>query len=89
MVEAGAANWKNVNGTGPFMLSDFVSGNSNTYVRNPIYWDKEKIGGQEYKIPFVDKLVYRTIKGRGAQHAALRTAKIDLLETINARYVPD
>ena len=89
VVEAGANNWKNVNGTGPFMLSDFVSGNSNTYVRNPIYWDKEKIGGQEYKIPFVDKLVYRTIKDEATQHAALRTAKIDLLETINARYVPE
>ena len=32
VVAVGAANWKNVNGTGPFMLSDFVSGNSNTYV---------------------------------------------------------
>ena len=41
---------------------DFVQGNSNTYSKNPIYWDKEKIGGTSTKLPFVDKVVYRTIK---------------------------
>jgi peptide/nickel transport system substrate-binding protein len=89
VVDAGANNWKNVNGTGPFMLADFVSGNSNTYVRNPIYWDKEKLNGKEYKIPFVDKLVYRTIKDEATMLAALRTAKIDLLESINPRNIPE
>ena len=89
VVDAGPNNWKNVNGTGPFMLTDFVSGNSNTYTKNPNYWDKEKIGGQEYKIPFADKLIYRTIKDEATQHAAIRTAKLDLLESINPRYVPE
>ncbi|MBM3556460.1 MAG: ABC transporter substrate-binding protein, partial [Alphaproteobacteria bacterium] len=82
VVDAGATNWKNVNGTGPFMLSDFVQGNSNTYTRNPKYWDKEKIGGEDYQLPFVDKVVYRTIRDEATQHAALRTAKLDMLETI-------
>jgi ABC-type transport system substrate-binding protein len=59
-----AGNWKNANGTGPFMLTDYVQGNAITYSKNPIYWDKEKIGDQEYKLPFVDKIVYRTIKTR-------------------------
>jgi peptide/nickel transport system substrate-binding protein len=82
VVAAGAANWKNVNGTGPFMLTDFVQGNSNTYTRNPNYWDKEKIDGTEYKLPFVDKLVFRTIKDEATYITALRTAKIDMLENI-------
>ncbi|MGH6752974.1 MAG: ABC transporter substrate-binding protein, partial [Bradyrhizobium sp.] len=43
MADAGATNWKNVNGTGPYMLTDFVQGNSNTYSKNPVYWDKEKL----------------------------------------------
>ena len=30
VADAGAGNWKNVNGTGPFMLTDFVQGNSET-----------------------------------------------------------
>ena len=89
VADAGATNWKNVNGTGPFMLTDFVAGNSNTYAKNPIYWDKEKIGGQDYKLPYLDKLIYRTIKDEATQHAAIRTAKLDLLESINARYVPE
>ena len=47
VADAGAGNWKNVNGTGPFMLGDFVQGNSNTYVKNPNYWGTEKINGVE------------------------------------------
>jgi peptide/nickel transport system substrate-binding protein len=82
VVDAGAANWKNVNGTGPFRLTEFVQGNSNTYQKNPLYWDKEKIGGQEYKLPFVDRITYRTIRDEAAQISALRTAKLDLLEYI-------
>ena len=82
VADAGAGNWKNANGTGPFMLSDYVQGNSNTYAKNPSYWDKETIGGVEYKIPFVDKLVYRTIKDEATYITALRTAKIDMLENI-------
>ncbi len=89
VVDAGANNWRNVNGTGPFMLTDFLQGNSNTYTRNPIYWDKEKIDGVEYKIPFVDKVVYRTIKDETTQITALRTAKVDMLETIAWRNVEE
>jgi peptide/nickel transport system substrate-binding protein len=89
VVDAGANNWRNVNGTGPFMLTDFVQGNSNTYTRNPIYWDKEKIDGVEYKIPFVDKVVYRTIKDETTQITALRTAKVDMLESIAWRNVEE
>ena len=57
-------------------------GNSNTYVKNPNYWDKEKIGDTEYKLPFVDKIIYRTIKDEATFLTALRTAKLDMLETI-------
>jgi len=89
VVDAGAANWKNVNGTGPFMLTDFVQGHSNTYSKNPIYWDKESIGGQAYKIPFVDKVIYRTIKDEATMNAALRTAKVDMLESISVRHVDE
>src|SRR5215468_6357385 len=82
VADAGAGNWKNVNGTGPFMLADFVQGNSNTYVKNPNYWDKEKINGTEVKLPLVDKVVYRTIKDEATFLTALRTGKLDILENI-------
>jgi peptide/nickel transport system substrate-binding protein len=82
MASVDAKNWKNAVGTGPFQLSDFVQGNSQTYVRNPGYWDKETVGGTAYRIPFVDKLVYRIIKDEATQHTALRTGKLDILEII-------
>lgn len=89
VVTAGAGNWKNVNGTGPFMLTDFVQGNSNTYTKNSIYWGKEKIGGKEYKLPFVDKVVYRTIKDEATQHSALRTGKLDIHESVRWQAVDE
>lgn len=89
VVEAGANNWKNVNGTGPYLLTDFQAGNSNTYTRNPNYWDKEKIGGQEYKLPFVEKITYRTIKDEATRYSLLRTGKLDILEVIRASEVED
>jgi peptide/nickel transport system substrate-binding protein len=79
---AGAKDWKNINGTGPFMLSDYVAGNSNTYVKNPNYWDKLKIGGTEYKLPFVDKVTYRIIKDESTVVTAFRTGKLDMLEAV-------
>lgn len=82
VVDAGATNWKNTVGTGPFQLSDFVQGNSNTYSRNPAYWDKETIGGKQYQLPYLDKVVYRTIKDEATWIAALRTGKLDMLESV-------
>jgi peptide/nickel transport system substrate-binding protein len=82
VADAGAGNWKNVNGTGPFMLADFVQGNSNTYVKNPNYWGTEKINGVDVKLPLLDKVVYRTIKDEATFLTALRTAKLDILENI-------
>ena len=80
--DAGAGNWKNANGTGPFVLADYVLGNAITYARNAAYWDKETIAGQLYKLPFVDKIIYRTIKDEASFLTALRTAKLDVLESV-------
>lgn len=82
VADAGAGNWKNTNGTGPFMLSDYIQGNAVTWVKNSIYWDKEKIGNEEFKLPFVDKIIHRTIKDEATFLAALRTAKLDVLEAV-------
>src|SRR6185436_7339732 len=77
-----ARDWKNGVGTGPFQIVEFVNGNSQTYAKNASYWDKESIGGAAYKLPFVDRMIYRTIKDEATQHTALRTAQIDLLEVV-------
>ena len=82
VADAGAGNWKNANGTGPFMLSNVVMGNALTFTKNPIYWGKETIGGKEYKLPYVDEMVHRVLKDESTQKAALRTGKIDILQVV-------
>ena len=75
-------DWRNVTGSGPFSLERFIAGNSQTYVRSPDYWDRTTVGGESYEIPFIDRLVYRTIKDEATFLTALRTGKIDILEPI-------
>ncbi|MCR5883881.1 ABC transporter substrate-binding protein [Rhizobacter sp. J219] len=79
---AGATQWKNLNGTGPYTLGEYVQSASLSFNKNPNYWDKEKIGGQEYKLPFADKITYRYIKDEATFLTALRTAKLDILEAV-------
>ncbi len=77
VVKAGPKDWKNLVGTGPFAVSEYVSGSHIAYAKNPDYWKKTTINGKEYKIPFVDKLVWPFIVDDSTQIAALRTAKLD------------
>ncbi|WBL77884.1 ABC transporter substrate-binding protein [Bradyrhizobium xenonodulans] len=83
VVAAGAGDWKNLNGTGPFKLTDYVQGNSQTYEKNADYWDKETISGNEFKLPYVDKVEYRIIKDAATRATALRTGKLDIVEWMN------
>ena len=82
VVEAGANNWKNVNGTGPFRLTDVTSGNAQTYEKNKDYWDSETINGKQFKLPYTDKMTYRFIKDEATRFVALRTGKVDIIETM-------
>ncbi len=82
VVDAGAADWKNLNGTGPFTITEYVPGNSHTYTKRPDYWDKEKINEAEFKLPFVDKVSYRIIKDDSTRVTAFRTGKLDIMEVV-------
>ena len=45
--------WRNLVGTGPFMLTDWVDGSSTTWTRNPYYWGfDEKF--PENRLPYFD-----------------------------------
>ena len=77
-----AKNWRNVVGSGPFILDKYVQSNSQVYLKNPEYWDKEKLGDKQYAIPFVDKMSYRIIKDEATYLTGLRTGKLDILEAI-------
>jgi len=78
VVEAGASDWNNIVGTGPFYIKEYNPGVSMTYARNPLYYDTTTINGKVYDIPFVDELVVPMIPDFSTVIAALRTGKLDV-----------
>ncbi len=70
-------DWKNVVGTGPFIVVDAVAGSSATFIKNSNYWMKDPITG--YQLPYVDKVIFLIITDASTRLAALRTGKIDCL----------
>ncbi|MDP2730664.1 MAG: ABC transporter substrate-binding protein [Dehalococcoidales bacterium] len=78
-------DWRNYVGTGPFILTDFIPSSTLTYVRNPNYWDTDPVGpGKGNQLPYVDQVKYFQIPDRSTQLAALRTAKLDWIDSVNA-----
>ena len=83
VVDAGAKDWKNANGTGPFMLDRLRAGQpAASTARTRSTGTTRRIGGKKYKLPFVDKITYRIIKDEATYLTALRTGKLDVLESI-------
>jgi peptide/nickel transport system substrate-binding protein len=85
-VKAGAADWRNQTGTGPFILTDYVSGSYARYDRNPNYWGTTTINGKSYQTPFIDTLIYPVITDVSTQISAIRTGKIDLSWGVSMTY---
>ena len=70
-------DWKNALGTGPFIPSDYVSGGTTTFKKNPNYWDYDPLH-PENRLPYLDGMKMVHFSGDwGAQVAALRTGKLD------------
>jgi len=80
----GEVDWRNSLGTGPFMLTDFVSNSSVTFVRNPNYWETDPIGpGKGNQLPYVDKVRWLVMVDPSTRMAAFRTGAIDRLFGVN------
>ena len=76
-----AHDWKNLVGTGPFMLTDAVDGSSYTWTKNPDYWGYDEKYPQN-RLPYIDQLRALDLPEETARIAALRTGKIDMLGAI-------
>jgi len=70
-------NWKDLVGTGPFILSDYVSGSSWTYLKNNEYWGYDPKYPQN-KLPYLDKFQILIIPDVATRLAGLRTGKVDI-----------
>ncbi len=73
--------WENSVGTGPFMLTDYISSSISTLVKNPNYWRKHPLYPDD-TMPYVDVVKLLVMPDTSTQIAALRTHKIDSLVDI-------
>ena len=71
-------DWRNLVGTGPFELVDYVADSSLTYEANPNYWREDSLhpGNQ---LPYVDTLKSLIITDISTRITAFRTKKADSL----------
>ena len=58
-------------GTGPYMLVDSRLGVSDTFEKNPYYWDSDRI--------YFDKIVAKVILEPNSKIMALRTSQVDMI----------
>jgi len=83
-VEAGDLNnWKTAVGSGPWMLTDYISGSSITFSKNPDYWGIDE-RHPENSIPYLDSIKEIAIPDISTAIASLRTGKIDMI--VDSRY---
>lgn len=61
-------------GTGPYMLTDTKIGISDTFSKNPYYWDKDRYNGIYY-----DTIVTKVIIDPNAKLVALKTGQVDMI----------
>jgi peptide/nickel transport system substrate-binding protein len=74
-------DWENLQGTGPFMITDYQTGSYIAYERNPDYWMKDPFF-PENQLPYVDGLKLMFLLDESVRQAALRTGKIDILDDL-------
>ena len=73
-------DWRDMVGTGPYILTDWVDNSVATYKRNSNYWDKNPVGpGKGDQLPYADGVKILIIPDTSTQLAAMRTGKVDLL----------
>ena len=72
-------DWKNVVGTGPFILTDYVEGVSKTFTKNPDYWGYDE-KYPENRLPYIDQLRALLMADEATRISALRTGKVDIIQ---------
>ncbi len=79
--ESQITDWENAPGTGPWEVTDFVSGTSVTYSANPNYWGYDE-RHPENKLPYADTLVLLLIPDAATAIAGMRSGQIDFMSDV-------
>ena len=77
-----ANQWEYVTGTGPYLISDYEPDVGATYERNPDHWGTTSIDGEDYQLPFTDKIRQVVIPDKASYLTAFRTGKLDLVAAL-------
>ena len=72
------ADWRTLVGTGPFLLHDWVAGESLSYRHNPAYWGTDE-KYPEHRLPYVDELRIVIMPEPASWLAALRAGRVDYI----------
>ena len=73
-------DWRNLVGTGPYMLTEWVEGSSVTFEKNPDYWGYDE-KYPENRLPYTDKIRTLIIPEKATAMAALRSRELDYVGT--------
>ena len=77
------SDWRDLVGTGPYMLTDVVVGSSHTYTKNPEYWGYDE-KYPENRLPYIDEIRSLVMTDVATRLSALRTGKVDYLGVASA-----
>ena len=72
------SDWRNLVGTGPFELTEYLEGTVTTYARNPNYWGYDE-KYPDNRLPYVDAVRTPIMPEEATRVAALRSGKVDFL----------
>ena len=78
MEHGDVADWRNLVGTGPFELVDWVEASSVTWNKAPNYWKRDE-RFPDNQLPYVDELVALVMPEPQTRVAALRSGKVDYI----------
>ena len=71
-------DWHHAIGTGPFILTDFVSGSAANLKANPDYWGIDERHPQN-RLPYVAGLTFLIMPDNATALAAMRSGKLDVV----------
>jgi peptide/nickel transport system substrate-binding protein len=80
--------WQDTIGTGPFLLTDYVSATSATLTKNPNYYRNDPLHPAN-KLPYVDKVKVLYVTDEAMRMAALRSGQVDRLSDIQNENAED
>ncbi|MFC2051923.1 ABC transporter substrate-binding protein [Chloroflexota bacterium] len=75
-------DWKNMVGTGPFMMEDYVTGSALTFKKNPDYWGYDELNPKN-KLPYADGVKMIVMPDVATRQAALLGGRIDFLPRLD------